>query len=88
MALEYALRGASSFQLHTFFQLPADQYSMQVGTKVQKALHELYLHPEHGLVVWMHDLAARFGLSRRPIRLMDLVGKGDELDQSDEHTRK
>lgn len=76
MALEYALRGASSFQLHTFFQLPADQYASVVGSKTAKALCELYFHPQTGLVVWMHHLAERLALDRAPIRLRDVIGRG------------
>ena len=76
VALEYALRGATSFQLHTFFQLPSEQYVLRNGSRTQKALHELYLHPEDGLVVWLRHLAGRFGMSTSPIRLRDLVGLG------------
>ncbi|MCA9115698.1 MAG: hypothetical protein KDA79_11485 [Planctomycetaceae bacterium] len=81
MALEYALRGCSTFQLHTFFQLPGNQYRRQTGSRTQRALHELYLHPKHGLVVWMHHLAATLGLNDSPIRLRDLVGRGLELQR-------
>ncbi len=75
MALEYALRGASSFQLHTFFQLPADQYRMTTGNKTQKSLHELYFHPETGFVVWMHHLADVLSLPQAPIRFRDVIGQ-------------
>jgi hypothetical protein len=56
MAVEYALVGASSFQLHTFFQLPADQYSRKTGSRTERALHELYFHPQTGFVVWLEHL--------------------------------
>ncbi|MCH7988020.1 MAG: hypothetical protein IID46_02595 [Planctomycetes bacterium] len=79
MALEYALRGASSFQLHTFFQLPADQYRMTTGSKTQKALHELYFHPQTGFVVWMHHLADALGLQNDPIRFRDVIGQMPRL---------
>ena len=79
MALEYALGGASSFQLHTFFQLPSDQYSMKQGSRTARALHELYFHPETGLLVWMHDIARRLGLSTSPLRFADLIGHRPEL---------
>lgn len=62
MAVEYAMRGATSFQLHTFFQLPADQYLMKTGTRTQRALNELYFHPETGFVVWMEHLRQTEGL--------------------------
>jgi hypothetical protein len=75
MALEYALRGASSFQLHTFFQLPADQYRMTTGSKIQKALNELYFHPQTGFVVWMHHLADVLDLQTAPIRFRDVIGQ-------------
>ncbi|MDA0835665.1 MAG: hypothetical protein O3A29_20520 [Planctomycetota bacterium] len=77
MALEYALRGASSFQLHTFFQHPSDFYRKKTGNRTQKALHELYFHPEDGLIAWMYDLAQRYGLSTTPLRFTDIVGLSD-----------
>ncbi|MFN0197301.1 MAG: hypothetical protein ACKVT0_11195, partial [Planctomycetaceae bacterium] len=66
MALEYALRGASSFQLHTFFQHLSDFYRKKTGNRTQKALHELYFHPAEGLIVWLYHLAERLGLPRKP----------------------
>ncbi|HVF88200.1 MAG TPA: hypothetical protein VM866_11450 [Pyrinomonadaceae bacterium] len=59
-AVEYLLRGASSFQLHTFFQLPASEYRMRGGCKTARALHELYFNPEHGLIAWLLYLRRRF----------------------------
>lgn len=56
MALEYALRGAESLQMHTVFQKPGSAYSMKQGSKTERALHDLYFHPEHGLVAWMLHL--------------------------------
>jgi hypothetical protein len=50
MAAEYLLRGASTFQMHTYFQLPNDQYRMSGGTRTERALHELYFNPGRGLV--------------------------------------
>ena len=76
---EYALRGASSFQLHTFFQLPADQYSMKTGNRTQRALHELLFHPETGFVVWLLDVAGRLNRTSRPIRFLDIVGHAGDL---------
>lgn len=75
-ALEYALRGASTFQLHTFFQLPANRYRSATGSRTQKALHELLLHPESGLVVWAHHLAATRGLPAAPLTFESIVGLG------------
>lgn len=77
MAVEYALRGCTSFQLHTFFQLPAEAYAMSAGTKLQRALHMLYFHPEDGLVVALLQAARGLGLGDRdPIRLLDLAALG------------
>jgi hypothetical protein len=50
MAAEYLLRGASTFQMHTFFQLPGSEYRMRGGSKTEQALHELYFNPERGLI--------------------------------------
>jgi hypothetical protein len=73
MAVEYLRRGATSFQLHTFFQLPADQYAMKSGSRTQRALHELYFHPQTGLVVWLHQLVAERCSTKHPIRLLELA---------------
>ena len=50
MAAEYLLRGAGTFQMHTFFQLPNDQYRMARGSRTERALHELCFNPERGLL--------------------------------------
>jgi hypothetical protein len=50
IAAEYLLRGASSFQIHTYFQLPSSEYNMTTGSKTARALHELYFHPDEGLL--------------------------------------
>ncbi len=41
IAAEYLLCGASSFQMHTFFQLPSGEYAMKTGGKTARAVHEL-----------------------------------------------
>ncbi|WP_166826206.1 beta/alpha barrel domain-containing protein [Thalassoroseus pseudoceratinae] len=74
MAMEYALCGASSFQMHTIFQLPATEYSMKQGSRTERTLHELVFHPQTGLLVWMKDIADRIEVSQKPIRFTDLVG--------------
>jgi hypothetical protein len=56
IAAEYLLRGASSFQIHTFFQLPSGEYSMKAGGKTGRALLELYFHPDDGLLAWLLHL--------------------------------
>jgi hypothetical protein len=59
-AAEYLLRGASSFQIHTYFQLPSGEYSMQTGGKTARSLLELYFHPEEGLLAWLLHLRRVF----------------------------
>jgi dihydroorotate dehydrogenase len=63
IAVEYALRGCTSFQIHTLFQLPASEYAMRVGTKVQRALHRLYFDPLDGFIVWALHAARRLNVS-------------------------
>ena len=60
IAAEYLLRGASSFQIHTYFQLPSSEYNMRTGSKTTRALHELYFHPEEGLLAWLLHLRQAF----------------------------
>lgn len=61
MAVEYLLRGCSSFQLHTFFQLPDSEYGMKAGHKTRRALHEILFHPVDGFVVWISHLRRKLG---------------------------
>ncbi|MGP0069536.1 MAG: hypothetical protein ACLQGP_38800 [Isosphaeraceae bacterium] len=78
IAMEYALRGCTSFQIHTLFQLPASMYRMRVGTRVQKALHRLYFDPEEGFIVWLFHAAKRLDLARDGlIRLLDVARRGE-----------
>lgn len=56
MAVEYLLRGCSSFQMHTPFQLPESEYEMTSGHKTQRFLHKLYFHPTEGFLAWMGHL--------------------------------
>jgi hypothetical protein len=60
IAAEYLLRGASSFQIHTFFQLPSGEYTMKTGGKTARALLELYFHPTEGLLAWLLHLRRLF----------------------------
>jgi hypothetical protein len=62
MALEYALRGCTSFQMHTLFQLPQNEYFLHTGSRTEKVLHLLYFHPTEGFVIWMHHLAELYPL--------------------------
>lgn len=61
IAAEYFLRGCSTFQMHTIFQLPDSEYAMNSGGKAEKALHLLLFHPEEGLIAWLLHLRATFG---------------------------
>ena len=80
MAIEYALRGATSFQLHTFFQLPASEYRMKSGSRTQRAMHELYFHPDTGFVVWAEHLRQQSDSPESVARVADLaVHIGDRL---------
>jgi len=60
IAADYLLRGASSFQMHTFFQLPSGEYRMQTGGKSARALFELCFHPEEGFIAWLLHLRRQF----------------------------
>jgi hypothetical protein len=60
IAAEYLLRGSSTFQIHTFFQLPSGEYTMKTGGKTARALLELYFHPEEGLLAWLLHLRRLF----------------------------
>jgi hypothetical protein len=60
IAAEYLLCGASSFQMHTYFQLPSGEYSMQTGGKTARALLELCFHPDEGLLAWLLHLRRNF----------------------------
>lgn len=50
MAFEYLKRGATSFQMHTLFQLPDSEFDMKGGTRTSRALHQLLFHPQHGFL--------------------------------------
>ena len=66
IAVEYGLRGATSVQCHTLFQLPTAYYGPPAagrpGSKSAKALHLLYFHPVEGLVPWLLHLHHHAGL--------------------------
>lgn len=61
IAAEYLLRGASSFQMHTLFQLPDSEFAMQSSGKTEKALHRLLFEPQEGFIAWVLHLRERFG---------------------------
>ena len=60
IAAEYLLRGASSFQMHTYFQLPSGEYTMKTRGKTARALLELCFHPDEGLLAWLLHLRRVF----------------------------
>src|SRR5262249_14595179 len=79
IAVEYALRGCTSFQIHTLFQLPAEEYAMRLGSKVQRAIHRLYFDPRDGFIIWATHAARRLGLTSGAdgaIRFLDLARRG------------
>jgi len=63
--IEYALRGAECGQIHTFFQLPRAAYRSGCASRTAAALHELVLHPEHGLIAWMLALGEMGWIEKR-----------------------
>jgi len=65
MIAEYARRGCTSVQLHTFFQLPLEEYAATHGSRTSRALHQLIFHPEHGLIAAMLELEASGAIERR-----------------------
>jgi hypothetical protein len=78
MIVEYALRGCSSVQLHTFFQLPLEEYPATEGSRTQRALHALIFDPRHGLIAVMLERAAAGSLERRggELHFLDLALAG------------
>jgi hypothetical protein len=50
IAFEYLRHGATSFQMHTLFQLPDTEFDMKGGTRTERALHRLLFHPDHGFL--------------------------------------
>jgi hypothetical protein len=92
IAVEYALRGCTSFQIHTLFQLPAEAYTMRRGSKVQRALHRLYFDPADGFIIWTAHAARRLGLCSKDdptIRFLTLAerGIGSHLTARDLHAQ-
>ena len=75
MVVEYALRGCSSVQLHTFFQLPLEEYPATDGSRTQRALHALTFDPRDGLVAVLLEREAAGALERRggELHFLDLL---------------
>ena len=75
MIVEYAKRGCSTVQLHTFFQLPLSEYAAATGSRTERALHQLVFHPDDGLVAALLDEEAAGRLHRRDgtLHFLDLA---------------
>ncbi len=75
MIVEYARRGCSSVQLHTFFQLPLEEYPATAGSRTQRALHALIFDPRDGLIATLLNLEAAGALERRngELHFLDLL---------------
>lgn len=67
MMVEYALRGATSGQLHTYFQIPSRNYNLKEGSRTKKALHELMFNPANGLVPTMLSLKNTLGMEENHV---------------------
>ncbi|HEY6109735.1 MAG TPA: hypothetical protein VIV56_12625 [Gemmatimonadales bacterium] len=63
--LAYAQAGCEAVQLHTYFQLPLDEYSARSGSRTQRALHQLVFHPHTGLVAELWRLEQQGAIHRR-----------------------
>ncbi len=54
-AFEYLKRGATSFQMHTLFQLPDSEFTATHGNRTQRALHKLLFDPIEGLLFYLTE---------------------------------
>lgn len=61
IALEYALLGARSVQMHTLFQVPDHFFAMRRDNKTAKVIHHLVFDPLTGLLPWLLHLRTHFG---------------------------
>jgi hypothetical protein len=79
MIVAYASRGCSSVQLHTFFQLPLEEYPATVGSRTRRALHALLFDPREGLIAVMLEREAAGQLERRDgeLHFLDLLPPPD-----------
>lgn len=75
LIVAYALRGCSAVQLHTFFQLPLEEYPATHGSRTQRALHALIFDPRDGLIAVMLEREAAGALERRSgeLQFLDLL---------------
>jgi hypothetical protein len=74
MAVRYGLRGASSCQMHTVFQLPDTEFAGRMRNKSAAVLHHLLFHPDSGLVAWLLHLRRVSG--RDHLAWLDLPSLG------------
>lgn len=79
MMVEYALRGATSGQLHTYFQLPLSEFSLKGVSRTRAALHELFFHPQHGIAAAMCHLRETHQGNRDVTRFLDFPALGRAL---------
>jgi hypothetical protein len=63
--IAYAQAGCQAVQLHTFFQLPLDEYTARDGSRTQRALHQLLFHPQDGLIAELWRLEEQGVVHRR-----------------------
>ncbi|MFM7317374.1 MAG: hypothetical protein ACKO5E_10535 [bacterium] len=61
-AVEYALRGCQSVQLHTYFQTPEFEKTGGSGKRLRRKLAKLIFDPEVGLVAWLIHARIHWGL--------------------------
>lgn len=73
--VEYARRGCTAVQIHTYFQLPLEEYPATGGSRTQRALHALVFDPRAGLVAALLALEAEGVLDRRggELHFLDLA---------------
>ncbi|MDP4200449.1 MAG: hypothetical protein Q8922_06105 [Bacteroidota bacterium] len=60
IAFEYLRRGATTFQMHTLFQLPDSEFDMrgtspQMRTRTARAMHRLLFHPQDGFLTALSE---------------------------------
>lgn len=75
LIVEYARRGCESVQVHTFFQVPLEEYAATEGSRTQRALHQLVFDPTDGLIAVMLELETKGVLERRggELHFLDLA---------------
>ena len=63
--LAYAQAGCEAVQLHTFLQLPLEEYAARSGSRTQRALHRLVFDPQDGLIAGLWRLEQQGLIHRR-----------------------